>query len=402
MRWLYNSNNVKKMFSQLEQENDVNRSRIVDFIPPQRHEGKSSYIWFSQVDPMTGRLKRKKYMLDRFRRGRERDIAAHRIISNIYNKVSHGWNVWAPSNTNRSDTAVSDVIERYRAYIKNVHRKGVLKKKTLYDYSSRLRILEEYLNESVTPIRMCYQLDQTFWTDFFDYLLLDRDLSAKSRNNYRTWSSTFCSWLVEKRYLGDNPIQHIHELPEHDKFRQPLEFDDLSKLGNYLREHNKPFLLAVMMEYFTAIRPGELSFIRLKDISIAEGSVFVSSQISKNRRDGKIKLPTKVIKLMLELNVFSHHDNCFLFGKGFLPSEKRQDPRAFRKQFSLVREALGFPDTYKFYSLKDSGLRDIANAVGIEVAQKQARHSSVQTTNLYLKGKGMKVYDVLADFEGYL
>ena len=55
-----------------------------------------------------------------------------------------------------------------------------------------------------------------------------------------------------------------------------------------------------------------------------------------------------------------------------------------------------------FYSLKDSGLRDIANSVGIEVAQKQARHSSVQTTNMYLKGKGMKVYDVLADFEGYL
>ena len=55
-----------------------------------------------------------------------------------------------------------------------------------------------------------------------------------------------------------------------------------------------------------------------------------------------------------------------------------------------------------FYSLKDSGLRDIANSVGIEVAQKQARHSSVETTNLYLKGKGMKVYDVLSDFEGYL
>jgi len=52
--------------------------------------------------------------------------------------------------------------------------------------------------------------------------------------------------------------------------------------------------------------------------------------------------------------------------------------------------------------LKDSGLRDISNAVGVEVAQKQARHSSIQTTNLYLQGRGLKVYDVLADFEGYL
>ena len=390
------------MFSQFKTNNDVNRSRIIDFIPPKRHDGKNSYIWFSQVDPMTGKLKRKKYMLDRYKPGRERDIAADRIMSNIYNKVLHGWNVWSPQYTNRSDTSVMDVISRYRAYINNIYKKGVLKQKTLYDYSSRLRIFEEYIKESVTPIRICSQLDQSFWTDFYDYLLIDRDLSAKTRNNYRTWSSTFCSWLVDKRYLLDNPVSNISQLPEHNKFRQPLEPEDLKKLGDYLRENNRPFLLAVMMEYYTAIRPTELSFIQLKDISISEGSVFVSSQISKNRRDGKIKLPNNAIKLMIELDIFSKNSNFYLFGKGFLPSENRQAPRAFTAAFNNLRDILGFPKSYMFYSLKDSGLRDIANSVGIEVAQKQARHSSVETTNLYLKGKGMKVYDVLSDFEGYL
>ena len=390
------------MFPQLKPESFLDRNQVIDFIPPQRHDGKNSYIWFSQIDPMTGRLKRKKYMLDRFKPGKERDFASSRIIANIYNKVLHGWNVWAPTNTNRSDTSITDVIERYRSYITNIQKKGVLKQKTFYDYSSRLRVLEEFIRDGVAPVRVCHQLDQAFWTDFFDYLLVDRDLSAKSRNNYRTWSSTFCSWLVEKRYLADNPIQYIRQMPEHTKFRQPLEHEDLQRLGNYLRENNRPFLLAVMMEYNTAIRPTELSFIKLKDINIKEGSVFVSSQISKNRRDGKIKLPNKVIKLMIDLDIFSHHNDCYLFGKGFLPSEKRQDPRAFTQTFNAVREILNFPKSYMFYSLKDSGLRDIANSVGIEVAQKQARHSSVQTTNMYLKGKGMKVYDVLADFEGYL
>lgn len=390
------------MFSLLKPNSNVDRSRIIDFIPPQRHDGKNSYVWFSQVDPMTGRLKRKKYMLDRFKPGKERDLACARIIKNIYNKVYHGWNVWAPTNTNRSDTNVFDVIERYRLYVKSLHRKNILKKKTLYDYTSRLKIFEEYIRESVVPIRMCYQLDQMLWTDFFDYLLIDRDLSAKTRNNYRTWASTFCTWLVDKRYLAENPIGNISQLPEHDKFRQPLEPEDLKKLGDYLRENNRPFLLAVMMEYCTAIRPTELSFIKLGDISVSEGSVFVSSQISKNRRDGKIKLPDMVIKMMIELEVFNHHSDCYLFGNGFLPSEKRQDPRKFTKVFNTVRDALGFPNCYMFYSLKDSGLRDIANTAGIEVAQKQARHSSVQTTNMYLKGKGMKVYDVLATFKGYL
>lgn len=396
-------NNVKKMYPLSKHDLSlIKRSRIVDFIPPQRHDGVHSYIWFSQTDPMTGKLKRKKYMLDRFRPGKQRDIAANRIIANIYNQVAHGWNVWAPVNTSRSDTAVKEVLARYRAYISNVHNKGVLKQKTFYDYTSRLKILESYIQEQLLPVRMCYQMDQAFWVDFLDYLLIDRDLSAKTRNSYRTWASTLCTWMVEKRYLNENPIQYIHQLPEQEKFRQPLLPEDLRRLSAYLEENNKHYLLAVMMEYFTAIRPTELSFIKLKDISISEGSVFVSSQISKNRRDGKIKLPNKVIKLMIELEVFAHHSECYLFGRNFFPSENRCDARHFAIEFNNVREALHFPKHYMFYSLKDSGLRDIANAVGVEIAQKQARHSSIQTTNLYLQGRNLKVFDVLADFEGYL
>ena len=375
---------------------------IADFTPPRRHDGASSYVSFSQYDHATGRLKRKKYMLDRFRPGRERDVAAARIISNIYSKVAAGWNVWAPENTYRSGTPVTEVLQRYRAYIYNVYMKGVLKHKTYYDYKSRVKVLEEYISEQVQPVRTCIQLTQSFFVDFLDYLLIDRDLSALTRNNYRTWCSAFCSWLVEKNYLVENPIQYIHQLPESEKKRQPLTHDDLRRLGDYLGQTNRHFLLAVLMEYTTAIRPTELSYIKLRDINISEGSVFVSSQISKNRRDGKIKLPNRVIRLMVDLNVFRHHSDCYLFGKGFMPSETRHLPVQFTQEFNKCRDALGFPKTYQFYSLKDSGLRDIANAVGVEVAQKQARHSDISTTNRYLKGSGLHVFDTLAEFEGYL
>ena len=378
------------------------RSEVNDFVPPRRHDGVHSYIWFSQTDPLTGRLRRKRYMLDRFKPGRERDTAAANIINNIYNKVAKGWNVWAPGSAYRSDTSVSEVLQLYRAYIYNLYKKGVLKHKTHYDYCSRLKVFEEYVGEMVQPVRTCAQMTTTFFTDFLDYLLMDRDLSTVSRNNYRTWCSAFCSWLVEKKYLMENPVQHIHQLPEQPKRRQPLTHEDLRRLGDYLREHNRHFLLAVMMEYCTAIRPTELSHIRLRDISLKEGSVFVSSQISKNRRDGKIRLPNRVIRLMLDLDTFSHHDDCYLFGKDFRPGEMRHRPAQFTEEFNRCRQVLGFPKEYQFYSLKDSGLRDIANSVGVEVAQKQARHSDISTTNRYLKGSGLHAVDSMADFEGYL
>lgn len=65
-----------------------------------------------------------------------------------------------------------------------------------------------------------------------------------------------------------------------------------------------------------------------------------------------------------------------------------------------VRVALQFPDKYQFYSLKDAGIRDLANAEGIVIARDQARHSDISVTNRYLKAGA--VDDKAKHFEGSL
>lgn len=63
---------------------------------------------------------------------------------------------------------------------------------------------------------------------------------------------------------------------------------------------------------------------------------------------------------------------------------QRRRADIFNKKWKKVREALGWPRCYKFYSLKDSGIRDLANAEGVVVARDQARHSDVAITNKYI------------------
>ncbi len=65
-----------------------------------------------------------------------------------------------------------------------------------------------------------------------------------------------------------------------------------------------------------------------------------------------------------------------------------------------MRNALGWKDCYQFYSLKDSGIRDLANSQGVVVARDQARHSDVATTNKYIQNHG--VQDETLNFEGNL
>ena len=201
-------------------------------------------------------------------------------------------------------------------------------------------------------------------------------------------------------YIESNPAESISKLREQEKFRKALDEADMKKLHDYLSEHDKYFLLACLMQYYTLVRPNELAYIRIEDIRIRDQTLFISHEFSKNRKDSVVTVPKRVLQMMLDLDVFSHPDSFYLFGRDFKPSEHRADGRIFRERWIKVREALGFPPHYQFYSLKDTGITDAIDRVGLTVTKDQARHSSVATTNRYIRKGQLKAHPELKDFEG--
>lgn len=375
---------------------------VITYTLPKLHTGKNWYVDFLCYDPVDGKMRRKKFMLDSIEKISLRKKRAAEIIATVTTKLRNGWNPWADASSERQYAKFTDVTALYMKYIDKLTANNTLKKKTAYDYQSRMNMLQEYNQSRAVPIVYIYQFDQAYMSDFLDYILLDRDATARTRNNYRTWLSAFCSWLQEKKYIEKNCVEQIKCLVEGEKIRSAFTPQDLARLRNYLNETDKHFLLACMMEYYTFIRPDELSNIRLKDIYIKEQKVFVSSTISKNRRDGMVGLNDSLIRLMVELATFDNPSDCYLFGRDFRPSTKKADSRIFREYFNKVRAFLRFPRCYQFYSLKDSGIRDLANAAGIVVARDQARHSDISTTNKYLKGSSLTVHEETKHFQGEL
>lgn len=377
-------------------------NNIVTYSLPKLHTGKNWYIDFQCYDPVDGIMRRKKYMLDSIEKISERKKRAIEIIATTSSKLRNGWNPWAEATSERQYAKFIEVTTLYMRYIEKLTSVNTLKKKTSYDYQSRMNMLLEYNNSRHTPIIYMYQFDQAYISDFLDYILFDRDTSTRTRNNYRTWISAFCTWLNEKKYIEGNPVENIKSLAEEEKFRSAITKTDLSRMKDFLYETNKHYLLACQMEYYTFIRPDELSNIQLKDIHIKEQKIFISSTISKNRRDGMVGLNDNLIKLMIELDVFSNESNFYLFGRDFKPSAKKTDARIFREYFNKLRAFLKYPKNYQFYSLKDSGIRDLANAEGIVIARDQARHSDISTTNKYLKGQSLSVHEETKHFNGTL
>ena len=125
--------------------------------------------------------------------------------------------------------------------------KKSMKEKTSIDYLSRLKMLETFIQECKS-IKYAYQIDRAFAIDFLDHLMYDRDVSATTRNNYRSWFVSFGTWLMDRKYISENPAIDIRNIAQTEKFRDPLTNGALKRLKEYLYDNNKHFLLACLFE----------------------------------------------------------------------------------------------------------------------------------------------------------
>ncbi len=283
---------------------------------------------------------------------------------------------------------INEIAVTYRQHLARLPKHN-----TRTDYTKRLAMLERWC--SMHGINRVEEID---FLQFLDWVFYERGVSPRTRNNYRTWCRSFCSWLR----LTPNPMDDIKPMKEPGKIRQPLPTAMLRQIREHLAAHDRYFLLAVMLEYYTFIRPGELAELKVGDIDVKRHAIHVRALISKNGKAEMVGLNTSIVALMRELGTLRAPKDWYLFSNRLHPEKVRLDSRVFRDRWARLRRRLGIPREYQFYSLKDSGIRDLANSAGIVIARDQARHSSIAVTNKYLQGRDRPIHQATVKFKGAL
>lgn len=376
-------------------------------LPIYSRKAKDKVVYFYVIDPQSvidgePRLVRIRKKFNHIQSAKQRDEAALRFRDEISIKLKEGWNPLMENCGNKSFVPFNDVLDKFRRHIDKLKKDEVFTKKTHYDYCNRIENLRSFNEKSKDHhITYIYELNTAFVEAFLDHVYVDKDTSPRTRNNYLTWVGTFCAFCRKCGYISTHPTEDIKPLKEKDKLRKAISKSDMKRLLGYLQQH-KPYLLACMFQYYTFVRPNELVSLRVGDINIKNQTLFVSHTISKNRKDGVVTIPKKVIKLMLELGILSAPSDYYLFGKDFLPSPEKANNGIFRNHWLKVRKALHFPSSYKFYSLKDTGISDTIDEAGLTIAKDQARHSSVQVTNEYCRKDQLTAHPELFNFDGAL
>ena len=105
---------------------------------------------------------------------------------------------------------------------------------------------------------------------------------------------------------------------------------------------------------------------------------------------------------MEDLGIFSAPSDFYLFGANFRPGIEPIQTTKFSKFWvNNVKKTLNLSDSYKFYSLKDTGITNMIKAkTDLLSVRDQARHSSVKITNIYTPQDCKEANRDLIGYEG--
>lgn len=255
------------------------------------HKGVRWFVDFTAWNPAISAMRSKRCYVSGSLSITQKKVRANEILQVLTRQLAQGWNPWVNDDDSRGHVIFENRLQRYEDYVERMDRK-----KTRQSYHSRVNILREFIASLASPIKFVYQFDQSFCNDFIDWIYLDRESSPRTRNNYRVWLFGFAEFMMARKYINSSPVERIKVMSEHDeKFRKDLSPEMLRRMQIYLQKNDKSFLLACLMQHYTLIRPGELSNLKIGDISLKKQTVFVSKKFSKNHRDAEVGLNKSII-----------------------------------------------------------------------------------------------------------
>lgn len=361
-------------------------NNIVGWTVPTFHQKSECYVSFTAFCPETGRMKLKKIMLGRIKDKRLQRLRAQQIIKSLTEKLLEGWNPWIEQMRPLEYTTFEDVVARYRQFLAKEVECHDMREDSVVSYLSYLRVFVRWVGET-RHVTYVYQVDRRLCGEFLDYVFIELNNTLQTRNNYLAWLKTFCKWCLQRDYLSVNPVEGftIVKKKNRQKKRRVIPACVMTDVARRLEAENRHFLLACHFIHYLLLRPKEMSYIRVRDICVREKTLKLHGEHTKNGNDAVVTVPDHVMRMMIDLGVFEQPGEFFLFSRGARPGAGHRDQRQFRQLWEkLVRRPLGLPESMKFYSFKDTGITEMLSAnKNVLSVRDQARHSSIEITNMY-------------------
>ena len=270
--------------------------------------------------------------------------------------------------------------------------KNNLEEATVSTYRSKLRMFDGWLETNCLNEVDVSVITQAVMVKFFTFIIEDRKLSKVSIKKYRQILSQVFNH-VRKEKERKQFINPCFDLPEtkrlNDSAPQPIQELDIEIFKERIEKEDPQLWLAISFEYYCFIRPGkELRLLKIGDIDFGRGTVRVNPVNSKTV-ERNIGIPAVFMNaLRNDYKLHTYDRKMYVFGRDRVPGNEHYGKNNLRYRFSRIRDKMKMPEMYKLYSWKHTGnIRALESGISISEIQMQNGHTSIQTTENYMKNK---------------
>lgn len=346
----------------------------------------------------------KKYQgINKFHTLKEREAAAEKMKQHWTDKLLAGWNAFTDTNIIYDDNLqFQTVIKSYRKatsqngtfrYYASKYidwKKSELAKGSLSTYRSRLRIFDNWLEGQGLNDADISTITNKSLVDFSFVLIEDLKRSKTTVQNYQNLLKELFDFVRKERKQYPNPV---FELPKtkyvSDSAAYPIQEFDIIKFKTEIKKSDPQLWMGCQFVYYCFLRPRkELRNLKIGDIDFGRSVIRVSEANAKTTQR-MVSIPQVFMREIME--VYKLHEcnrDWYVIGNKRKPGPEKVSYNNMGTRFSNFRNKLGLPKNYVMYSWKHTGnVRAADSGIPMRDLQGQNGHTTVQTTEIYMKNK---------------
>lgn len=264
-----------------------------------------------------------------------------------------------------------------------------LRKATMNSYRSVARLFLDFAERKGWSNIDCQQFSKAYAAAYMDSCVIERKLSATSYNNNIRQLRAIFSVLEEKGYVESNVWQELKYKRPGEKLRRNFSHNEARVVINHIRENDDVLFLALLLQYCCFLRPSEMIRLRIGNINMEVGVIFVDHSQSKTGHSRTVTIPDDFLPFF-PTYFEQYPDDYFLFGLNLQPHRSKQAGHSslykrHQKIIKLLHSKGELADIkgLQWYSWKDTGITDLADYMDIMSIADQAGHHSPTMTLKY-------------------
>lgn len=352
-------------------------STSLGYYPAELKTGKSGWriVYYVENPSVKGKMVRKTVKLNRINPITERRKYAQKLKKSINNKLEKGWNPFL------KETAPNGFVKMEEAFSKFINvKKRELRPDSIRTYKSYCSLLTDFVKtNSLNEFLVSFTHQDAL--NYMNEIYLKRKVSNNTYNNYLLGYRVIFNWLLENKYVANNPFKTIKRKKAQQKIRRILTEKEYEDLINIYSNDSK-YSTIIYLAYYGLLRPNEITHLKPENCFLNDD--YLRLDYTKNTKSRVVSMPKFLRDRLIRINKKTKAGQ-YLFGEGFVPSNKKLDPREISREWSYARKKLKWGADLQFYSLRDSGIVNmLRNGIPLEEVQKHADHASITTTEKYI------------------